>query len=211
MDLKDRIIETSLTLFEQHGFHGVTVNQIVSESGTSKGGFYHHFQSKDELLFVIHDYFISYVLTKAKETIETNDHPTEKMQKIIKSFVKVFDIYKPHISVFYQESIYLKPQYVDAIKEKRQSYKAVLFDVIREGIEKREFRSELPVEITVMSILGMVNWSYKWYKKDGEKTIEEIADIYVDLILHSLLTEQTKKDARFKEYFLENHLTASKK
>ncbi|CAH0347423.1 hypothetical protein BCI9360_03819 [Bacillus sp. CECT 9360] len=138
-------------------------------------------------------------------------NPSEKMQKIIKSFVKVFDLYKPHISVFYQESIYLKPQYVDAIKEKRESYKVIIFDVIREGIEKGEFRPELPVEITGMSILGMVNWSYKWYKKDGEKTIEEIADIYVDLILQSLLTEQTKKDGIFKEYFLESRLALDKK
>ncbi|RFU68678.1 TetR/AcrR family transcriptional regulator [Bacillus sp. V59.32b] len=205
------MIETSLNLFERHGFHGVTVNQIVRETGTSKGGFYHHFGSKDELLFVIHDYFISYVLTKAQEVIETDMNPTEKMQKIITSFVKVFDLYKPHISVFYQESNYLKPQYVDAIKEKRESYKQIIFNVIREGIEKGEFRPELPVDITGMSILGMVNWSYKWYKKDGEKTIEEIADIYVDLILQSLLTEQTKKDGTFKEYFLDSRLALDKK
>jgi len=63
-ELKEKIIETSLTLFDQHGFHGVSVNEIVKACGTSKGGFYHHFSSKDELLFVIHDYFISYVLIK---------------------------------------------------------------------------------------------------------------------------------------------------
>lgn len=35
--LKERIIETSLIMFEKHGYHGVTVDQIVAESGTSKG------------------------------------------------------------------------------------------------------------------------------------------------------------------------------
>lgn len=192
-------------MFERYGFHGVSVNQIVNECGTSKGGFYHHFASKDELLFVIHDYFISYALTKAQEAIDSNQLPTEKMQKIITSFLKVFDLYKPHISVFYQESIYLKPQYVKAIKEKRQSYKQIIFAVIKEGIQTGEFRPELPVEITGMSILGMVNWSYKWYKKDGDKSIEEIADIYVDLILNSLLTDQAKQEWRFKDYFLKNN------
>ncbi|KRF65674.1 TetR family transcriptional regulator [Bacillus sp. Soil768D1] len=205
-ELKEKIIETSLTLFEQHGFHGVSVNEIVKECGTSKGGFYHHFSSKDELLFVIHDYFISYVLTKAQEAISASAHPTEKMQKIIQSFVKVFDLYKPHISVFYQESIYLKPPYVEAIKKKRQMYKEIIFSVIQEGIDKGEFRSELPVEITGMSILGMVNWSYKWYKRDGGKTIEEIGEIYVDLILQALLTDKQKKDAITQPYLLKNQM-----
>ncbi|OIK09932.1 TetR/AcrR family transcriptional regulator [Bacillus sp. MUM 13] len=192
-DLKERIIETSLLLFEEYGYHGVTVNTIVKECGTSKGGFYHHFQSKDELLFVIHDVFITYVLTKAQEAIAASASPAKKMTMIIKSFVKVFDLYKPHISVFYQESMYLKPQYEAAIRRKRKSYKEMIFAVIEEGKELGVFRPELPVEITGMSILGMVNWSYKWYKKDGEKTIDEIGDIFVDLVLQSLLTDQAKK------------------
>lgn len=193
-----------MNLFEQNGFHGVSVNEIVKECGTSKGGFYHHFSSKDELLFVIHDYFISYVLMKAQEAISESIHPSEKMQRIIVSFVKVFDLYKPHISVFYQESIYLKPPYVEAIKKKREMYKEIIFSVIQEGIEKGEFRSELPVEITGMSILGMVNWSYKWYKRDGGKTIEEIGQIYVDLILQSLLTEKLKNEMRIQPYLIKN-------
>jgi TetR/AcrR family transcriptional regulator, cholesterol catabolism regulator len=65
--LRDRIIETSLRLCEAHGFHRVTVDQIVKESWTSKGGFYHNFKSKDELLYFIHNHFISYVLEKGQE------------------------------------------------------------------------------------------------------------------------------------------------
>ncbi|MGE7604865.1 TetR/AcrR family transcriptional regulator [Peribacillus sp. NPDC097675] len=210
-ELKEKIIETSLNLFEQHGYHGVSVNEIVKESGTSKGGFYHHFSSKDELLFVIHDYFISYVLTKAQEATSESIHPSEKMQKIILSFVKVFDLYKPHISVFYQESIYLKPPYVEAIKNKRHKYKEIVFSVIQEGIEKGEFRSELPVEITGMSILGLVNWTYKWYKLDGEKSIEEIGQIYVDLILQGLLTENMKNDPRIQPFLLKNQIAINRK
>ncbi|WP_374703001.1 TetR/AcrR family transcriptional regulator [Peribacillus deserti] len=209
-ELKDRIIETSLRLFESHGFHGVTVNQIVSESGTSKGGFYHHFQSKDELLYVIHDYFISYVLTKAKEADSSSKKPTEKLQKIIQSFVKVFHLYKPHISVFYQESMYLKPEYTEEIKKKRDSYKNLIFKCLEEGREAGEFRPEVPVDITGMTILGMVNWTYKWYQPGGEKTIDEIGSIFVDLILNSLLTDSAKQKKEYQKFFLKSGLAEDK-
>jgi AcrR family transcriptional regulator len=193
-----------LKLFEEHGYHGVSVHQIVKESGTSKGGFYHHFQSKEELLYVIHDYFISYVLTKAQEVITTNQSPTEKLQSIIRSFVKVFHLYKPHISVFYQESIYLKAPYIGIIKAKRDEYRNIIFKVVEEGIQHGEFRSELPVEITGMSILGMVNWTYKWYRVDGEKSIEEIADIFTDLILQSLWTDKARQNKAYDRYLIKN-------
>ena len=154
------------------------------------------------MLYVIHDYFISYVLSKALEAISTSTHPTEKMQKMITSFVKVFDLYKPHISVFYQESGYLKPLYASAIKEKREKYKMLLFNLIEEGVAAGEFRPELDRSITGMSILGMVNWSYKWYKQEGDKSIEEIAEIYVDFILNGLLTPEAKQNPRYANYFL---------
>lgn len=202
-NLRQKIIQSSLILFEKQGFHGVTVNQIVEDVGTSKGGFYHHFTSKDELLFVIHDTFITYVLEKAIIANETHDSPTKKLQAIIKDFVKVFDLYKPHISVFYQETIYLKPQYEILIKKKRDQFKQIITNAIREGKVANEFRYDLPVEITTMAILGMVNWTYKWYKQSGTKSIEEIGDIFVDLILHSVLRVETLYSASYKDVLIE--------
>ncbi|MRG85274.1 TetR/AcrR family transcriptional regulator [Salinibacillus xinjiangensis] len=201
-ELKDNIIESSLLLFEKHGFHGVTVSDIVKHSQTSKGGFYHHFQSKDELLFRIHDTFITYVLNKANKAVTTYQRPTLQLHAIIQSFVRVFDLYKPHISVFYQESIYLKPDFEELIKKKRDQFKQIVFQVIENGQELGEFRKQLPSEITGMSILGMVNWTYKWYRKDGSKTIEEIAAIFTDIVLQGILTEEAKQEPEFRHLFL---------
>ncbi|GGA62132.1 TetR/AcrR family transcriptional regulator [Ornithinibacillus halotolerans] len=188
--LRDKIIHSALHLFEKHGYHGVTVNQIVQDIGTSKGGFYHHFTSKDELLFVIHDTFITYVLEKAYIAKNTYDSPTLKLRAIIKSFVQVFDLYKPHISVFYQENIYLKANYAELIKKKRDQFKNIIIETLSEGKRIGDFREDLSEDITGMAILGMVNWTYKWYKTTGEKSIDEIGDIYVDLIMRSILNEK---------------------
>ncbi|MCM3669383.1 TetR/AcrR family transcriptional regulator [Mesobacillus maritimus] len=203
-NLKERIIETALNLFEQHGYHGVTVDQIVSESGTSKGGFYHNFKSKDELLYYIHDVFISYVLEKAREAYDNYDTPVSQLCAIIQSFTKVFDLYKPHITVFYQESTYSTGEFNLKINKKRDEYKNLLITVIREGQQKGEFRSEVPAQISVMAIIGMVNWTYKWFKKDGPLTIEAIAQIFNDLLLHSLLTEKAMNQQEVQSFLLKS-------
>lgn len=201
-DLRHKIIEAALMLFEKHGFHGVTVNQIIYEVGTSKGGFYHHFTSKDELLYVIHDTFITYVLEKATIAKETHRSPTKKLQAILTDFVKVFDLYKPHITVFYQENIYLRPQYEKLIKNKRNQFKQIIRSVIIEGKQCGEFRSSIDHDITTMAILGIVNWTYKWYDPSGEKTIDEISRLYVDLILHAILKEDTLASPTYNQLLI---------
>ncbi|HJV44839.1 MAG TPA: TetR/AcrR family transcriptional regulator [Bacillota bacterium] len=202
--LKDRIVETALQLFEVHGYHKVTVDQIVKESGTSKGGFYHNFKSKDELLYIIHDDFISYVLEKAQEAYQNCHTPTERLYAIIKSFVMMIDLYRSNVTVFYQESLNLAPEYFRVIEGKRDQYKEMMFQVVQDGVKCGEFRPELPVPIISMAIFGMINWVYKWYQQTGRYSIEEIADIYADLILHSTLTEEAKQRPEFKRFFLKS-------
>lgn len=107
------------------------------------------------MLFVIHDYFISYVLNKAMEAISTSTHPTEKMQKMITSFVKVFDLYKPHISVFYQESGYLKPLYASAIKEKEKSIKRSYLIYLKRVLRPESFVLNLTVRLP-----GCLSWEW---------------------------------------------------
>ncbi|GHH97492.1 TetR/AcrR family transcriptional regulator [Neobacillus kokaensis] len=200
--LRERIIETSLRLFEVRGYHKVTVDQIVKESDTSKGGFYHNFKSKDELLYVIHDQFISYVLEEGQNAYEQWNTPTERLHAIIKSFVMMVELYKSQVTVFYQEYSYLAPEYFKEIKVKRDQYKELMFRVIQDGIECGEFRKELPVPIISMSIFGAVNWICKWYKNTGQYTIAEIADIYADIILHSVLTKEASENPNYSKFFL---------
>ncbi|WP_075981240.1 TetR/AcrR family transcriptional regulator [Bacillus massilinigeriensis] len=202
--LKDRLVETAINLFERNGYHGTTIDQIVGESKASKGGFYHNFKSKDELLYYIHDIFISYVLTKAQEAYDKYDTPISRLCAIIQSFTKVFDLYKPHITVFYQESTYLTGTYNQKINEKRDHYRNLLIQVIREGQRAGDFRSEVPADITAMAIIGMINWTYKWFNKDGPLTIESIAIIFNDLIMHSLVTEKGMEEAKSQSFFIKN-------
>ena len=200
--LKERIIETSLTMFEEHGYHGVTVDRIVAESGTSKGGFYHNFKSKDELLYHIHDVFISYVLDRAKEAYANYGTPASQLCAIVLSFTKVFDLYKPHITVFYQESTYLKGDFQEQINEKRDEYRKIILQIIREGQKSGDFRPEVSAEITTMAIIGMVNWTYKWFNKEGKLSIEDIGGIFNDLLMHALLTEKGMENQDIQSYLL---------
>ncbi|GGJ84984.1 hypothetical protein GCM10007063_04400 [Lentibacillus kapialis] len=153
-------------------------------------------------MFVIHDAFITYVLEKATMATEMFSDPTEKLQAIIKDFVKTFDLYKPHISVFYQENIYLKPEYENRIKKKRDQFKDIVLHTLREGKEAGAFRADLSVDITTMAILGMVNWTYKWYTYSGAKTIDEIGSIYVDLILRAVLKADSTSGSTYENLLI---------
>ncbi len=152
---------------------------------------------------MIHDAFITHVIHKAMIANNTYASPTKKLQAIIKDFVKVFDLYKAHLAVFYQENKYLRPEYDKQIKKKRDEFRHMIVQVISEGKNSGEFRRDLSVDITAMAVLGMVNWIYKWYQPDGENSIEEIGDIFTDLILHAVLKPEFIKNTEYSQLLIE--------
>jgi TetR/AcrR family transcriptional regulator, cholesterol catabolism regulator len=199
---QEKIIQSALHLFETYGYSRVTVDQIVKESGTSKGAFYHHFKSKDELLYRIHDVCISLVIEKGQEACQKYAVPTERLFEMIRSYVLLFDSYRTHVAVINEEILYLPSEYFEKIEEKRNRYEEMFFKVIENGIQTGEFRKDLVVPITTRAILGMFNWVYKWYKCKENYSLEEIAAIFNDFILRSVLSEENKFNSEAKNKLL---------
>ena len=86
MSLKEKIIHDSLRLFSLKGFLGTSLQDILSAAGASKGGFYNHFQSKEDLFY--------YVLTEARQIwrsknlagLDEIDDPIGKIIKLLQNF-----------------------------------------------------------------------------------------------------------------------------
>ncbi|WP_431026845.1 TetR/AcrR family transcriptional regulator [Lysinibacillus sp. LZ02] len=201
--VKQRIIETALDLFQENGYHGVSVDEIVETAGTSKGGFYHNFKAKDALLYEIHDVFISYVLKETKVAYEQYETPIDKVCAMLYAFTNVFHLYKRHITVFYDESAYLPAHYKTVIKEKRTEYRKLIERVIEDGKASGHFRESTSTTITTMAIIGLVNWTYKWYWQNGCLTMEQITLYFNDIILRGIVTEKGYEEAFAKKHLLE--------
>ena len=75
---KKKIVSAAWKLFYEQGYNGTTIDDIVAESGTSKGSFYHYFNGKDDLLSSL-----AYLFDEKYEELEEimpEDMPsTEKM------------------------------------------------------------------------------------------------------------------------------------
>lgn len=85
MELKDKIIQTAYELFSSKGFMKTTISDIVKASGASKGGFYHHFSSKEDIVNHIMDLYLQDVLAFFDDLYTKHD------DDLLKVFVGVFE------------------------------------------------------------------------------------------------------------------------
>ncbi|MFC4558433.1 TetR/AcrR family transcriptional regulator [Virgibacillus kekensis] len=185
--MKDRMTAESIRLFEKNGFSQTSIQDIVNALRVTKGTFYYYFSSKEQLLMEIHLEYISNLLGRQQKIMDnTGLSQKEKLWEIIKLLIKDITDKGPSARVFFREIRHLTDDNIANIKQKRDQFRLNIEKIIHEGIEEREFRQNLRTDMITFGILGITNYSYQWYKPDGEVTPEELVDIYVDLVLKGI-------------------------
>jgi TetR/AcrR family transcriptional repressor of nem operon len=86
MLLKNLIIHESRKLFSLNGFLSTGINDIIAASETSKGGFYNHFSSKEQLFYAVLDESQKLWREKVLIGIQEIDSPSEKIVNILKNY-----------------------------------------------------------------------------------------------------------------------------
>jgi AcrR family transcriptional regulator len=83
MSLKDRIVDESLKLFSLNGFWHTSVTDILEAAGTSKGGFYNHFATKEDLFFEVLERAQRIWREKTLAGLNEIDNPLEKIEQFL--------------------------------------------------------------------------------------------------------------------------------
>jgi len=91
VNLKERIVFTALDVFSEKGYTKATISEICKKAGTSKGGFYHHFKSKDEILDEITSMYFQEVLDRYDRLLDRSD---EAVITLLESVFQTINSYK---------------------------------------------------------------------------------------------------------------------
>ncbi len=183
---RNSIIAAGLKLFKEGGFLGTAVNDIVMEAGVTKGAFYHHFESKEDLLLLIHNDYLEYQLEVIKEVLAVDASPTEQLKTIISVILAAIDKYHENVAIFFQERRYLDGPKFEDVRTRRNELEDVFRNLLEEGARSGEFRADFDVPITGLALIGMCAWTYQWYKPNGRLALPEIARNFTNLALQGV-------------------------
>ncbi len=86
MTLKEKIIHESLKLFSLKGFLGTSIDEILKAADSSKGGFYNHFKSKEDLFYHVLDEARRIWRDRNLDGLSRNGDPIANVEQFLKNF-----------------------------------------------------------------------------------------------------------------------------
>jgi AcrR family transcriptional regulator len=192
MTLKATIIHESQKLFSLNGFLNTGVNEIIEAANTSKGGFYNHFSSKEDLFLQVLAEAQATWREKVLSGVRELDSPSEKISLIFQNYrdkyLKDSENF-PGGCIFITLSVELDDQRPHLMREVNKGFIGfveLLTGLLKEGIEKGEFSNKIEVDkvanFLFTSMLGTsVLYGVNKSNSDLDKSIDTLF-VYINLL-----------------------------
>lgn len=186
-DSRREILRTAARLFQEKGYDAASMQDIASALDLSKAALYHHFSSKDEILFQIMSYGMDIFETQVLGAIKNIADPEERLKACIQLHVQVvLGGRDREITVILHENHALPEDEKRQINARKKAYIVYLENLIGEVQRKRGGAMTVQPRVAAFALLGMINWMYQWYRPEGRISGPEIARQYTALLLHGL-------------------------
>jgi AcrR family transcriptional regulator len=180
------LLMSAAAVFAEQGMEKASMAQIASHCQVSKALLYHYYPSKNELIFAIVHTHLFELEASLAAVVDDGLPPEAKLRVLVGVVLEKYrgadDAHKVQLVG------------MDALSdEQRAEIRAVERRIVRHfskvlrEINPDVDRPERPLLMPItMSLFGMMNWVYTWFREDGPITREDYADVATTLILEGI-------------------------
>ena len=162
------------------------MSQIATVAQVSKALLYHYYPSKDALIFAIIVTHLEGLDTAIEEADDPALPPQQRLRKLVGAVLENYrgadNQHKVQLNATTALSDEQKAEITSIERRIVRRFSAVL-DQVNPGLNTRERPLLMPV---TMSLFGMMNWVYMWFRDGGRISREDYADVATTLILEGI-------------------------
>jgi len=181
------IIRAAAKVFREKGFRGVRIEDVAKAAGTDRASVYYYASNKVELFKeVVRDACLENTV-HAEEIRDGTGTPTEKLRRIMVDLMVSYSN-NPYLLVFIQEDASKLPgnSLTRELAPLYRRFEDAFVSVIQAGIDEGTFRSDIPVSVVTYGIIGMANWSPRWFANQKTYTAAEVGGVFADIAVQGL-------------------------
>ena len=192
------ILRTASQVFAQHGFEGTSMRDISRASGVSLAGLYYYFDSKQHLLYLIQSTTFTFVLESLRSRLLGVHEPAERLHFLVLNHIEYFLSHPNEMKVLSHEEDALGDPYREKVQAIKRRYYALAREIF-DSLASEGLAPGIHPRVAVLSLFGMMNWTYKWHKPGVDPDASELTAAIVGLFLHGVLPSGTEPKPVFAE------------
>ena len=182
---KNRILDAALNIFSSKGYYDTKLDEIVGESGTSKGAIYFHFPNKERLFLALVDQFADLLERRVIEAIEQEEAGIARVKVALATVLDTFGKYSRPAKLLLVQAVGLGTTFEQKRLEVNDRFARLIETYLQEAVDVGDI-SLVDTEVVSHAWMGaiysvIIRWVYT-----GEPDSERIMASLLPLLLRSV-------------------------
>ncbi len=195
---RQELIDAAAKIFQDKGYEAASIQDVADALGILKGSVYYYIDSKEDLLFAAIQEVHESALANMEKIRELDEPPLTLIRLFIESHVKHVSDNLVKATVFFHDFRSLDPKRHEYIVSERDSYDAFLRELIMRGQAEGSICKDVDPKLATLAILGMMNWTYQWYRVGGSMDSATIGRQFADFALAGLACDPATHKAKHR-------------
>ncbi len=171
-------------LFARHGYAAVSMRQIAAEVGVQAGALYNYTPDKQSLLYYLM-YEHMQELLSAYDVLDKPTDAAEALRQFVGFHIR-FHLQRPdEVFIAYMELRNLTSENFSELEALRRSYEDALEAILQEGQDAGKF-DITDTKIATLAVIAMLNGVMTWYRSGGRLSLDEVEQVYWDMVRRSV-------------------------
>ncbi len=185
----DSLLAVAVTVFNQRGYDGTSMEHLAAKLGISKSSIYHHVPGKAELLRLSVDRALDALFAVTEEPETTSGPAIDRLEHMVRRSVAVLVEQLPYVTLLLRirGNTTVERRALARRRELDHFVGQLVLQASREG----SVRPDIDPALTSRLIFGTVNSLIEWYRPSRDLTTDELADAVVKVTFDGLRSTPT--------------------
>ena len=187
---KDYILHKAAEVFNERGFFGASMSDIMAATGLEKGGIYNHFKSKDDLALQAYEYAVDLMRQEFAAAIKGKYHAIDRLQAVVSVFQKIPDDLPlsggcPVTNTAVQANN-THPQLQNCARQTMLEWQGFIIRIVKSGIERGQMRPETDPDMLATLLISTLEGAVMLTRLHGDSSYMDRAISHMNSYLESL-------------------------
>jgi len=181
-DKREAMLHRAAIVFARDGYDRASMAQLASECGVSKALLYHYYASKEALLFDIIETHLQDLVAAVSEADDAGLAPEARLEALVAALLEAYRDADAEHKVQIAGLRLLPDDEQERLKALERELVAVFAEAIR-ALHPAIFADRPLIKPVTMSLFGMLNWFYMWFREGGQVSRADYARLATQLLV----------------------------
>lgn len=179
---RGRLLSAAAHLFRDKGFDRTTVRDIAAAVGIQSGSIFHHFKTKEDILYAVMEEVIRFNTDRLRQAVADGATPLQRLRNLVRAELTatVGDTHEAMV-VMVAEWRCLSEAKQQRALALRDIYEGLWLQVLAALREEGAFRAD-PF-IMRRLVTGMIGWAPNWFNSNRGLSVADLADVIVERVV----------------------------